>query len=66
MAYVATVNLMSGGSYTGTSLKSDESAVVLTGSLTVTVPDGFTEQYKDGAGTTARVPKGNVRSMSVT
>jgi len=67
MAYVATVNLMTGGTYTGTSLASNETSIVLTGSLTVTSPDGFTGQYTLtplGTGT-AVIPKGSVKSLSV-
>ncbi len=68
MAYVATVNLMSGGTYTGTSLASNETSIILTGSLTQTSPDGFTNLYNQtplGTGT-AVIPKGSVKSMSVT
>lgn len=68
MAYVATVNLVSGGQYTGTTISSNETSVILTGSLTVVNPDGFTPNYTLtplGTGT-AVIPKGNVRSLSVT
>lgn len=68
MAYVATVNLVSGGQFTGTSIASNESAFILTGTLTAVSPDGNTPNYiltSLGTGT-AVIPKGNVRSLSVT